>query len=102
MITTYNTSTEVSYQELVNELPIRKLTNTDEDTFLYTSKKFETRFRNEDASAGQTFVDGNNGDRWIVISSNKKEMKKRGFECGALRMIVRNTSQDLSPVLMYW
>ncbi len=60
-----NNTTEVTLQQVV-EMPVLTLKSTDDDTFWWTTRKFEKRFVHEKAKAGQTFVDGNNGDKWEV------------------------------------
>jgi len=69
------------------------LTNTDDNTFWWTTSGFKHRFKHEKAKAGQKFVDGNNGDRWLVLASDAEHK----------RLIVRNLSQDwLSPAIVVW
>ena len=80
-----------SLEEIVNSLPISILKNTDDDSFWYTTKNFTKRYKHEEAKKGDTFWDGNNGDRWIVHAVNL-EYK---------RMIVENLSQS-GRRLVYW
>lgn len=54
--------------DTISGLGFSLLTNTDSNTFWYTSDDFETRYRQEDAKVGDTFYDGNNGDRHVVVA----------------------------------
>jgi hypothetical protein len=78
-------------QEIVNEIAIGKLKNTEEDTFWWTSRKFAHRYRHEVAKEGDTFYDGNNGDKWVVIAANVKDQ----------RLICENITQHGS-MMVYW
>lgn len=77
--------------EIVDHLPVGELTNTDESTFWWTSRKFEKRFKHEKAKVGSTFYDGNNGDKWKVLAINLT------YE----RIIVENLSQG-GKRLLFW
>lgn len=82
----------VTFAELV-QFPVITLTSTDDDTFWWTSNKFEKRFIHEKARAGQKFTDGNNGDRWLVIASDADHK----------RLVVKNLSQHwLGPRIVIW
>lgn len=54
--------------EALNGLGVSLLTNSDSDTFWYAEEGLETRYKQEEAKAGDTFYDGNNGDKHEVIS----------------------------------
>lgn len=78
-------------QEIVDELSIGQLTNTDENTFWYSGKGFTKRYKHEEGKKGDTFYDGNNGDRWQVLAVNTEYN----------RMIVENKTQD-GMKLVFW
>lgn len=82
----------MNFQEIA-ETPIRVLTNTDKSPFLWTSTKFEKRFRHENAKVGQTFVDGNNGDKFKVLGADPENN----------RLVVKNLGQNwLRPEIFVW
>jgi hypothetical protein len=85
--------TRYSYtpEEIVNEMGISELTNTDEDTFWYSNKRFEGRYKHEFAKVGDTFHDGNNADDWKVIAANTQ------FK----RLIVENLTQGGTRIV-FW
>lgn len=73
---------QITFQDMV-EIPVLTLRSTDDDTFWWTSNKFEKRFIHEKARSGSRFVDGNNGDKWRVIAADTDHK----------RLVVENLSQ---------
>lgn len=78
-------------QEIVDNLPIGELTNTDDNTFWYKDKNFNKRYAHEVGKKGDIFYDGNNGDRWQVLAVNTQYH----------RMIVENKTQH-GLKLVFW
>jgi hypothetical protein len=77
--------------EIVEELPISHLTNTEDNTFWYQSDSFESRFAHESCKVGDKFYDGNNGDKWIVRAANTRHH----------RIIVENLTQHGARIV-FW
>jgi hypothetical protein len=76
----------MDYQEIVDNLPISTLKNTDEDAFWFVkagTNKFARRYCHEEGEEGDVFFDGNNGDCWLVLAINT----------GLCRAVVRNMTQ---------
>jgi len=80
-------------QDIVNDLHVATLTNTDEDTFWWTNmSQSGKRFKHENAKVGDTFYDGNNGDKWEVLAANTEDN----------RLIVTNLIQGDYAMLVIW
>jgi hypothetical protein len=79
-----------SFKEIVDELPIGELINTDESPFWYhtqydgaADKKY--RYHHETGKVRDIFYDGNNGDKWIVRAintSHKRILVENLTQCG--------------------
>ena len=83
---------DYSLQDIVNDFPISHLTNTDDDIFWYLDSRINSpRFKHELSKVGNTFYDGNNGDKWKVLAINTDYK----------RMIVSNLTQKFER-LVYW
>lgn len=82
---------DTNWQFLVDNIPLGKLTNTDKDTFWYKTRAFHERYKHEEAKRGQTFIDGNNGDRWVVVAANTQYK----------RLVVENKTQG-GKMLVYY
>lgn len=71
---------------------INTIINTNEDAFWFTTAELTTRFAHETARKGAKFFDGNNGDKWTVVSIDRD----------AKTIIVRNVTQDQEPTTFAW
>lgn len=82
-------------QQIVDDMPVGELTNTDKDSFWYTSPDAEfggsQRYHHETGKRGDVFYDGNNDDKWQVVAINTEHN----------RAIVQNKSQG-GMRLVYW
>jgi hypothetical protein len=88
------------YRELTEDLKraadnlyIVQLTNTHYDTFLYRTRDFKEGYNQDKARVGDTFYDGNNGDKHKVLYVNRK---------GKRMVVVNKTQHPDSPELWYW
>lgn len=89
-----NTKTPITPQIVCDEMSVGELVNTVESPFWYCKQgddKFSMRYPHETGAAGDTFYDGNNGDRWKVVAINR-EFK---------RIIVENLTQH-GTKLAFW
>jgi len=79
----------MTYQNIVDDLPIGELINTEKSPFWYKAgkypnlTKFGDRYQHEKGKTGDRFLDGNNGDSWKVLAINTEYH----------RAIVENLSQ---------
>jgi len=84
----------MEYQEMVDELILGEVINTEDNPFWYKyciDGEGKDRYKHEIGKPFDTFYDGNNGDRWRVLAINT-EYK---------RIIVENKTQG-GIGFFYW
>jgi hypothetical protein len=64
----------LTYQDICDHLPVKILTNTPKSPFWWVKpargkKPFQKRYAHENAKRGDRFMDGNNGDTWLVLAA---------------------------------
>jgi hypothetical protein len=70
-------------------LGVSLLTNHDKDTFWYAEEGLDTRYKQEEAKAGDYFWDGNNGDKHQVIAVDAENSRLAYRNCDQCKELVQ-------------